>query len=188
MGKVSVSRLVMFFALTVACFGFGLLAASADEIVVGSFGPDTFSATLQVSGGTTPATGEVITGGSLTLSGPIAPGTYNDWFAAEDLYGDTGVYLFQVSQGGGPSNPPYIDLYFSDYLPISTAGLCTAGNPCAAGYGPTSSQLRPIYDPSGNSFINEPEPGTMSLLAFGLLGLAFLFRKEGPQTEGPQTR
>jgi hypothetical protein len=169
-------------AVTVALLGPGLIAAKADPVVdvSGTFdnGGGTFTGSFQVSGGTTPATGEVIDAntGTITVTGGPAAGTYTDTYEGQD--DGTLLYIFQDSSSGTPSSYPYIDLYFTGSDPLSEASMCTdASSSTSCPYG--TSQLRvnsDVYD-GVEAAAATPEPGSLSLLAFGLVGLGLLYSK-----------
>jgi hypothetical protein len=171
MRNLSLSRPAkVFLALTVAFFGPGLMAASADSVTLsGTFtNGESFTGTVI----TTPGTPGTITSGSLTVSGGADAGVYNDFFSA-----DFGVYLFQDSLSPiSPSTYPYIDLLFSNGSPISESSLCSDASPC----GSSVSQLRISADNFRDlqAAVATPEPGSLLLLASGLIGLASLFRKQ----------
>src|SRR5208283_4380286 len=111
MHMANISRsLKMFLALTIAFFGVGLMAASADTdvSVFGSLGAGAGYAgsfTVNTSGGTTPGTGETITTGWVKIWGEGADnGTYNNILFNGDLNALYGVpiYLFSVGSYSDP--------------------------------------------------------------------------------------
>jgi hypothetical protein len=162
----------MFVALTVALLGLGVSAASAETISGTLTDGDSFVATLT----TTPGTPGTITGGSITVTGAIDPGTYsNVLFNGMDPYNPYPTYLFAVGSYSGP----YFDLYFSGYDAITNGSPCTPSKPC--GYDVT--QFRPD---SPNDYATiatlTPEPGTLLLAACGLAALGLLLRKRALTT------
>lgn len=196
----TVSRsLKMCVALAVAFLGVGLMSALADgcsniisiDPTQFASGPVTFTGTVTVNDCdlASPSAGETITAASITISGAAAvdngiytsnsdctQGFGNCYTADYSGYGYP-IYLLSLSQSGSPSTVPYMDIYFLDTASISTASLCTDAVPC--GSNPTwSSQFRPSDDDAHYNTIYTPEPGSLPLVACGLLGIGFLFRKQ----------